>query len=152
VAVQRRYQYDVFISHNHQNKPWVRKVVAQWRKALRLRVFFDEDTMLGGENILDAIGKGIQKSRHVVLVITPSSVASNWVAMEAARTMFLDLSARQRRLIPVMLEVTNERKIPWYVRILSRIDLTDPATRRNRYHHLLRSLGVGQRTLPPLPT
>src|SRR5262249_3472721 len=37
------------------------------------------------------------------------------------------------------------------VRRLSRTDLTDPETRVQQYHHLLRSLGVAEEALPQFP-
>src|SRR4051812_25531646 len=44
----KKHTWDVFVSHNKQQKPWVRQVVDQWR-SLGLRVFFDEDSIEPGE-------------------------------------------------------------------------------------------------------
>jgi hypothetical protein len=88
-----RFEWDVFVSHNRHQKAWVRALVDQWR-SLGLNVFFDEDTIDPGDAVVEAIERGIERSRHVVFVITPTSVASRWVALETAATIFNDLEAR----------------------------------------------------------
>jgi hypothetical protein len=148
MAKSARFNWDVFVSHNRHQKPWVRALVDQWR-SLALKVFFDEDTIEPGEDVVGAIERGIERSRHVVFIITPTSVASPWVAMETAMTIFNDPDARARRLIPVLLEPTPRDRIRPGVRRLNWIDLTDPGTRLDRYHYLLKFLMVTER--PPFP-
>jgi len=144
------YEWDVFVSHNRRQKPWVRQLTDQWRE-LGLKVFFDDENILPGEDIVTGIERGLTASRHVVLVITPSSMASRWVAMEVATTIFEDPDAGERRLIPLLLEQTEN--IRPTVRRLNLVDLTDPDSERrlHRYHLLLRSLGVDAHRLPPPP-
>lgn len=142
-------QWDVFISHNKRQKPWVRRVVDQWR-SLGLTVFFDEDSIQPGEDVVTAIEKGISNSRHIVLVLTPSALASDWVAMEIATTITNDPAARDRRLLPVLLEATDN--IRPLIKRLNMIDLTDEGTREDRYQFLLNSLKVNSLPLPSVPT
>jgi hypothetical protein len=142
------YEWDVFVSHNRQQKPWVRELVLQWR-SLGIRVFFDEDNILPGENIVRGIEQGLTRSRHVVLIITPTSMSSKWVAMEVATTIYTDIDANERKLIPVLLEPTDDIRLA--IRSLNMIDLTDHTTRVDRYHFLLRSLHVDVTPLPNPP-
>jgi hypothetical protein len=143
------FLWDVFISHSSSQKPLVRAIVQQWR-GLGLRVFFDEDTIKPGDDIITELDRGCERSRHVVLLITPESLASRWVDSEIKRVMYLDPAAWQRRLIPILLEAVPTSRIPLSVRRLSRTDLADPATRRGQYHLLLKSLGIPD-PLPEFP-
>src|ERR1044071_4828170 len=97
------YDYDVFLSHNGQDKPWVRSLVEQFR-GIGLKVFFDEDTILGGEPVVRAIENGLLRSRHVLLVLSRAALASRWVALETAITIAEDPDGRGRRVIPVKIE------------------------------------------------
>lgn len=143
-------KWDVFVSHNQKQKLWVREAVRQWR-ALGLTVFFDEDSIAPGREIVGAIEEGLQKSRHVVLIITPASLASPWVTMERALSVHDDPAADRRKLIPVALEPVAPGAIRDSIKRLRWLDLTDPGTRDVEYSRLLRSLGVRRRRLPPAP-
>ena len=140
--------YDVFISHNRKQKSWVRKFCRALRRG-DLRVFFDEDSIGPGESIVRAIEKAIQDSNHVVLVISPSSLTSKWVAMETALAVYGDPDASRRVLIPVILEPVETRSIPLSVRSLNHVDLTDPSTRGGRFKRLLAHLGLHPNRIPP---
>jgi RNA polymerase sigma factor (sigma-70 family) len=140
----------VFLSHNLAEKPWVRRVVEQWR-ALGLPVFFDEDSILPGEVVIRAIERGITGSDHVVLVLSRASLASPWVAMELAMTLTSDPSGNHRTLIPVLIEPVELESIPLAIRSRNIVDLTQPEHRTKQYHLLLQSLGVVAPHLPEVP-
>ncbi len=150
MPTRKKFKWHVFVSHNEKQKPWVREIVDQW-KGLGLEVFFDEDSIELGGNIIDSIEQGIQNSQYIVLIITPSSVAAPWVALETAIAIYRDPSARAKKIIPVLLEKTDPESIKLSIRILRRADLTDPDQRRKNYHRLLRALGVTRRVLPDPP-
>jgi DNA-directed RNA polymerase specialized sigma24 family protein len=149
-ARKERFQWHVFVSHNRRQKDWVRMAVAQWRQ-LGLKVFFDEDTIPGGERIVAAIERGIKSSRHVVLVLTPASVAGRWIALETAAMVWSESKAVSRRVFPVMLEKLPEERIRPRIGRWRILDLTDPDLRQEGYHQLLRSLSVKRRWLPAPP-
>lgn len=141
----------VFLSHNGRQKPWVRRVAAQWR-ALGLKVFFDEDSIAPGENVVKALERGIGESTHVVLFLSPASLESRWVAMEIAMTQVQDPAAADRRLIPVLVEPVAPEAIGSSIRCLNIVNLTDEQSRDNRYRYLLQSLlGSSTEKLPPPP-
>jgi AAA-like domain/TIR domain len=145
-----KFLWDVFVSHSSAQKPLVRAIVQQWRQ-LGLRVFYDEDTIQPGEDVVTALDRACENSRHTVLFITPESIASKWVDQELKRAVYVDPAAMERRLIPVLLEPLEASEIPLSVRMLSRTDLTDPETRRQQYHHLLASLKITAHPLPDFP-
>jgi hypothetical protein len=131
--------WDVFLSHNSRQKALVRKIASQLRE-LDLKVFFDEDSLPPAADVVTELGKALDCSRNVVLMITPDAVKSRWVALEMSCGLYEDPDARDRRLIPVLLEPTPSKAIPLPVRRLSRVDLTDPETRTSQYHRLVRDL------------
>lgn len=148
--MSKSFAWDVFVSHNRKQKPWVRCAVEQMRE-LRIRVFFDEDSIEPGEPTITGIERGILGSRHVALIISRSSMKSRWVAMEIANTLYIDPDSSDRRLIPVVLESTDQLIIPLAVRSLNRIDLTDPLTRDQQYNRLITLLKPNCKDLPSPP-
>jgi amino acid adenylation domain-containing protein len=129
----------VFLSHNGCQKPWVRQVAAQWR-TLGLKVFFDEDSIAPGEDVVSALERGISESDHVVLVLSGAALASPWVAMEIAMTIIDDPNARDRRLIPIQVEPMDLGTIRPAIRRLNIVNLADEGSRDERYRYLLQSL------------
>jgi excisionase family DNA binding protein len=142
--------WDAFVSHNRLQKPWVRRMVSQWR-ALGLTVFFDEDSIEPGEDIAEGIERGLLDSRHIIFVISQSALKSKWVAMETACGIYCDPDAGSRKIIPILLEETRLDDIRLAVRRLRMIDLTDRSQRVANYHFLLRFLNVKAETLPKPP-
>lgn len=134
-----RTSYDVFISHNFKDKLWVRDFVALLRSQ-GLTVFFDEENIDYGEDILSAIEIAIEYSRYVFLVISPNSVESHWVAQEAAMTVYSDLESQKNRLIPIILEPVPAEKIKLSIRRLNRVDITDAEKREAAIERLLRQI------------
>ncbi|HEU0080021.1 MAG TPA: condensation domain-containing protein, partial [Longimicrobiaceae bacterium] len=141
----------VFVSHNQKEKAWVRRMVQQWR-ALGLEVFFDEDSIPGGEDVLGALERGISGCRHMVLIVSRASLASQWVARELAMAAARGSNGRDRRIIPVLIEPVDHEDLGLFLLSRSMIDLTREEERQARYHHLLRSLGLNGADLPAPPS
>lgn len=139
----KHFKWDVFVSHNKRQKPWVGLFVEQLRES-GLHVFFDKDDIPPGADVVRSIEQGIQQSQHLLFIITPSSVASDWVALETGLAVYSDLTAKEGRLIPVLLEQTPDADIRPTIRKLNRIDLTDPTKRTAEYNRLLKHLRISE--------
>ncbi len=139
------FKYDVFVSHNRQQKPWVRQFVRLLRSE-GLVVFFDEDSIVPGADIIESIEHGIVSSRFVVLMLSPQTINSTWVTLETAITVYADPSARENRLVPVMIVPLSLKDIRPAVRRLNIVDLTDPVTRRDKFIWLVEHLGIEKGT------
>jgi len=133
--------YDVFLSHNRRQKSWVRRVVAFLRER-GLTVFFDEDSISPGEDIVPALERAIESSKSLVLVLSRSSVFSKWVAFETTLRLYEDPDSTLSRLIPILVEPVDRTLIRPAVRRLDAVDLTDPRTREMEFLHFLKSLGI----------
>lgn len=139
-------KYDVFVSHNRREKPWVRQFVRHLRSA-GLKVFFDEDSIAPGEDVVRALENAVESSRHVAIVLSSASVCSKWVALETAMTLYGDPDASGNILIPILIDPVELSTIRPAVRRLNLVDLTDGVTRDFNYRRLLVYLGVPETTV-----
>ena len=142
--------YDVFVSHNRRQKPWVRHVVSLLREK-GLRVFFDEDSINPGEDFTLVLERAIESSGTLVLVLSRSSVFSKWVAFETAQAIYEQLDSPLHRLIPILVEPVDRTLIRPSIRRLDAVDLTDPISREAEFRHFLKSLGLPDAASAPLP-
>lgn len=141
----------IFISHNREDKPWVRRFVKLLRKQ-GVQVFFDEEDIAFGETIADGVMRGIADTRKLILFLSPASLSSRWVAAEYLAALYENLRGKDIIIIPVILEPVNRDDIPLFIRGLSKVDLTDHPRRNTVFKRFLRSLGVTAKKLPEIPT
>jgi TIR domain len=85
----QEFDHDVFLSHNSKDKSAVRALVDRLRND-GVRVWFDETSIATGEHIGAALERGLQTSRHIVLIMSPHTFASDWVTAERWSTLFSD--------------------------------------------------------------
>ncbi len=81
-----RFLYDVFLSHNAQDKPRVRRLAERLKQA-GLRVWFDEWNVRSGDIIALKVDEGLEQSRVLLLCISPNALASGWVALERSTAL-----------------------------------------------------------------
>ncbi len=137
-----RYKYDVFLSHNIQDKPIVRQVCRNLRGA-GLRVFFDEDSIPAGGELLRSIEEALDASRHILLFLSKASLGSKWVALEIAVSVPSYADASRGALIPVALEELDHQQIRASLRRLKIVNLFGkPANCTAAYKRVLKRLGV----------
>ncbi len=94
-----RFKFDVFLSHNHADKPKVRKL-AERLKAAGVRVWLDEWVIQAGDIIGLKVDEGLEQSRVLLLCISPTALASGWVALERSTAVHRDPANTGRGLIP----------------------------------------------------
>ena len=95
--------FDFFLSHNRAEKDWTR-LLAKSLRDRGAKVFFDEDSIKIGDDVVSVISSSLQTSKHVVLVMSPRSVLSRWVELEWASTLYSDPAAAARRIFPILIE------------------------------------------------
>lgn len=133
--------YDLFLSHNHRDKDWVRMLARRieretWQRRT-LRVFFDEwDIPLGG-NIPHHLEQAIAGSRHIAIVLSPDSVSSEWVLLERSIAKVWDPAGKRRLVIPLLL---HPCEIPASEAFLRYVDFTEPANFEVGFGQLLATL------------
>lgn len=109
----------VFISHAGADNAFARELVEELRAA-KLKVWFDGTELAPGDNIALEVGRALDESDAMVVLLSPAAMESQWVRSE------IDYALAERRfknrLIPV--QVKPSAKIPWVLRELSMVDAT----------------------------
>jgi tetratricopeptide (TPR) repeat protein len=103
----------VFISHSSKDKPFVRELADALRRDGEIQVWLDEREIAPGDNFVSRIKDGLDAD-FVLLVLSPDSVASNWVEQEWTDALAAD------KLLPVLY---RDCKLPALVRTRKYFDL-----------------------------
>ena len=75
-----KFSYDVFLSHNAQDQPRVRRLAERLKAAgvqmeAGLRLWLDEWVIQAGDIIALKVDEGLEQSRVLLLCISPAAVA-----------------------------------------------------------------------------
>lgn len=130
---------DLFLSHRSVDKPIVRRLAADIEaepySTRMLLTWLDEAEIRPGQSIPGQIEHGLEVSRFVGIVMTPSyfESASGWTDAEWHAALHTDPDNRRGRILPLLVE--DCPFIPYLLRHLDAIDL-----RGDRYEAGLRRL------------
>jgi len=112
------FSFDIFLSHNVNDKQRVRSLAERLR-AEGLRVWFDEWAIKPGDDIYLAVEHGLEAARVLVLCLSEHALGSEWVKMERSTVLFRDPSNKGRRFIPLVLD---DCKLPDTLRRFKYVD------------------------------
>jgi len=113
-------KFDVFLSHNSKDKPWV--IDLKNRLQTRgIKVWLDKDEIRPGDLFVEALEKGIKESKAVALIISPDAMNSGWVKAEYCRAVNLATN-NHLQLIPVLYK---KAEIPGFLQDRSWVDFSD---------------------------
>jgi len=112
---ERVYQYDVFLAHSSKDKDFVRLLDRRLR-AVGIRTFFDETEIPWGGNIPTTVEQAVDNSRHLILVLSPEAVESEWVDLERCINIFRSPAGKERPILPLLRRDCKE--IPPAIRFL----------------------------------
>ncbi len=116
----------VFISYSHSDSLLAARVSKAFRKA-GLQVWDPEVNVFPGDNWPAQVGRALEESDAMVVLLTPNSISSPHVKAEMAYA--LGSKCYRNRLIPVAVggrEQLSSSEIPWIVRKLHWVDLPNP--------------------------
>ena len=116
----------VFISHSQSDSPLAARVSEELRKT-GLKVWDPRFNLLPGDNWAAEVGRALEESDAMVVLLTPNSISSPHVKAEMAYA--LGSKSYSNRLIPVAVggrEQLPQGEIPWIVRQLRWVDLPNP--------------------------
>src|SRR3979409_1134566 len=97
-----RFAYGVFLSYSAHDRQVVRALAKRLKKD-GLRVWFDEWMIKPGAMIMQAIDEALQRSRVLVLAMSPHSFPSEWTTLESGTFRFRDPTNKDRRFVPVLI-------------------------------------------------
>lgn len=113
--------YDVFISYSHRDYDWVHTWLVPRLRDAGLSVCIDDEAFDIGISTLVNIENAMKASRHILLVLTPAWVASQWTNFESILSQTKDLIGLQQRTLPLLREMCE---VPSRIAILTYANLT----------------------------
>jgi hypothetical protein len=126
----------VFISHNHQDKTFVRRFGADLAAA-GVIPWLDEAEINVGDSLMAKVAAAIDEMDFFAVVLSPRSVGSSWVQQELEQAMTTQLAERKVRILPVLLE---RCEIPPFLRGKKYADFT--SAYGSAFAGFLRALGI----------
>lgn len=123
------FDYDVFLSFASDDEEVVRPLWQQFCLS-GLKVFWSDATLKQrlGESWFDSIQSALERSRHFVLVVSPSSMTSEWVKREYKAFYNHCYQAGVRRLVPVLAGTFHVSKLPLLLKDLQVSHLNEPTS------------------------
>jgi tetratricopeptide (TPR) repeat protein len=102
ILVETLMNRRVFISYDHDDRSFAERLALDLR-ASGLSVWWDEWEIKVGESIVKRVNEGIKESAYLIAVLSPSSVASDWVQRELFSALMSQLSAeRDITILPIL--------------------------------------------------
>ena len=105
----------IFISYSRKDMDFVRKLAGDLESA-GYNAWWDITDLQGGDDWVNTIPEAISSSQFVIVVITPSSVESEWVRKEYTQALSL-----RKKIIPIMLTPTS---VPFALNTINFVNFT----------------------------
>lgn len=99
---KQNFEYDVFLSYSHQDKEIVHKLAKRMKKD-GMSVWLDIWEIEPGDPISMKIQHGVEKSRTMVMCMSPDYFKSEWGRLEHHSMLFRDPTNAQRRFLPLLI-------------------------------------------------
>lgn len=117
----------VYLSHAEEDRDFARDLASRL-EGEGIDVWFAANEILPGENVALIVGRALQNSDAMVVLVSPAAARSEWVRNEIS---FAIGSPRYKdRLIPVVLRPT--RGMPWVLQQLTQIEACKDPKRLGR--------------------
>jgi len=78
----RDLQWDVFISHAHEDKEGFVRPLAEALREAGVRVWYDDFTLTMGDSLRRSIDQGLTRSQYGVVVLSPNFFGKHWPQTE----------------------------------------------------------------------
>src|SRR5712691_3600428 len=99
--IERRPQ-QLFLSYASADKDVAQKIADKLRHS-GLRIWFSEYELQAGDSITERIQDAIAASDHLIVLLSPSSVRSNWVQRELNAALSRELTSRAVTILPILI-------------------------------------------------
>ncbi|MGH7983637.1 MAG: toll/interleukin-1 receptor domain-containing protein [Candidatus Udaeobacter sp.] len=104
----------IFISHSSDDK-WVARQISRLLGDVGCESFLDEKDIKTGDSIDDSIQTHLKDSDHLLVVVSPSSLKSQWVFVEIGGAKALG-----KRIVPILFHVAPNEVPPAIAKHLAR--------------------------------
>ena len=142
-------EFDVFLSHASEDAAWCEQLAERLRNE-GVRVWFDRWQLQPGDHLLARLNEALKQSRKMVAVWSACYFADQkvWTLAEGFAQQQPDVLARERPLIPVLIEACD---IPPLSSNILYLDFRNPADFELRFRQLLEALDLPRREFAPEP-
>ncbi|MDG4551869.1 MAG: toll/interleukin-1 receptor domain-containing protein [Candidatus Contendobacter sp.] len=124
----------IFISYNHQDKEFVRRLSSDLRKG-GFSVWLDEDVIFAGEIWADKIADALDHSDVILVVLSENSSNSNFQSSEIAYALASQRKNPAKRVIPIV--INRKAELPFFLKDIVYADFSNPED----YSECFRQLG-----------
>ncbi len=128
----------VFISHNRDDKPFARRLSRDLQNQ-DVRTWLDEAELRIGDSLIEKLRQGIDEVEYLAVVLSPSSVASEWVKREVDVAMTQEIQGRRVRVLPLMY---RQCEPPGFLMGKVYGNFTDDSAYEHEFEKLVQSIGV----------
>jgi hypothetical protein len=94
-------QPGIFLSHSHADKEFARRLEEDLTKA-GVRVWIDDAEILLGDSLIEKIREGIDDMDYLGVILSPQSVASEWVKKEVEIAMNEEIDGKRIKVLPLL--------------------------------------------------
>ncbi|MCZ2127812.1 MAG: TIR domain-containing protein [Anaerolineales bacterium] len=91
----------VFISYSSKDREFVHKLALDLRE-MGVGIWFDQWEIKTGDSIIDKISSGLSENDFLAVVLTPNSVASEWVKRELNSALSKEIYERKVNVLPIL--------------------------------------------------
>ncbi|AFK03412.1 TIR protein [Emticicia oligotrophica DSM 17448] len=127
----------VFLSHNHADKPFVRKLAVDLENH-GVKCWLDEAEMKIGDSLIQKIRQGIDEADFFAVILSPNSVRAPWVINELDVAMNFQIYEKVK-VLPIMLK---DCEIPGFLIGKLYADFKDENEYESSFKRLLNTIGV----------
>jgi hypothetical protein len=111
-----KHDFDVFLCHSSKDKQLINLIIDDF-KGRGITYWVDSEQIDPGENIIDKITDGLEKSRIIVPFISANQLASGWCRSEYQAILAKVISNNTtQRIAPLLLDETSVDQIPLLLR------------------------------------
>ncbi|EPB1972045.1 toll/interleukin-1 receptor domain-containing protein [Escherichia coli] len=128
----------VFLSHNHNDKPFVRKLARDLENH-GVHYWLDEAEMKIGDSLIQKIREGIDSVDYFAVVLSPDSINAPWVVNELDVAMNHQINGKKIKVLPIMLKECDP---PGFLVGKLYADFRDEDNYVEAFKRLIQSMGV----------
>lgn len=128
----------IFMSHSSKDKFFVR-TLAEHLINYGINVWLDEAEINIGDSLTEKIGKAIESTDFVGVVLSHNSINSEWVQRELQIALQKEIKGKKFVVLPILIETVE---IPPFLKDKLYADFTSPDKFEHELPKLLRALGA----------
>ncbi len=131
-------QPGIFLSHSHADKEFARRLAQDLVRA-GVRVWIDDAEILLGDSLIEKIRRGIDDMDYLGVILSPQSVASQWVRKEVELAMNEEIDGKRIKVLPLL---HQECEFPGFLKGKKYADFSSEDKYVDSLQMILRRLGL----------